>query len=39
MWPKNEVFELKNTCKFWGSNSEIQGAKNACGKVVYEEVH
>jgi len=36
---KNDVFELQKMCIFLNSNSESQGAKNACGNVVYEEVH
>jgi hypothetical protein len=33
---KKEGFELQKTCKFF---KESQGAKNACGEVVYEEVN
>ena len=39
MWPKKGGFELQKTWKFLDSNSDSQGSKNACGKVVYEEVH
>ena len=35
---KMKFLNLKK-CKFLDSISESQGAKNACGKVVYEEVN